>query len=88
MDLAASVFNTEYTETTTLSAVDAARADMHGAGRVRNLRHAAALSATLATTLDSYSAAISRDLQQEQLDSLLNEWAGTSDMAGLLRRAA
>ncbi len=61
---------------------------MHGAGRVHNLRHAAALSATLATTLDSYSAATTRDLQQGQLDALLNEWAGTSDMAGLMQRAA
>jgi len=88
LDLAASTFHTQYTETTPLSATAAARPDMHGSGSVHNLRNAAALSATLASTLDQYSAASTREQQQSQLDSLLSQWSDTSTMQGLMARAA
>ncbi|MCK5188891.1 MAG: hypothetical protein KAR12_02420, partial [Methylococcales bacterium] len=79
---------TEYKESVALTGEDATRPNVHGSGNVRNLRNAAALSDSLANTLDNYSAATSKDQQQSQLDGLLKQWAKTSDMQGLAQRAA
>jgi Ca2+-binding RTX toxin-like protein len=88
LDLSNSVFHSDFSETPSLPGADATRVDLHGAGLVRNLRNAAALSPALKTTLDSYSLVTTRDQQLAQLDTLLNQWAATSDMPGLMLRAA
>ncbi|MCK5189826.1 MAG: hypothetical protein KAR12_07195, partial [Methylococcales bacterium] len=59
LDFAGSSFYTEYKESVALTGEDATRPNVHGSGNVRNLRNAAALSDSLANTLDNYSAATS-----------------------------
>ncbi len=86
--LAASAFYTKFKEPIVLTGTDAERANVHGAGRVRNFRNAAARSPALATKLDNYSAATTREEQQAQLGGLLAAWAETSDMPSMMQRAA
>ena len=66
IDLSSSVFHSDFSEITPLAKTAAARADLHGSGRVRNLRNAAVLSSALAETLDSYRVSITTDQQLEQ----------------------
>ncbi|WP_457282706.1 calcium-binding protein, partial [Polaromonas sp. P5_D5] len=51
---------------------------MNGSGMVRNLQAAASLSADLATRLETFAAATTRDAQRAQLDTLISAWADTS----------
>ncbi len=88
LNLATSTFHTDYIETAALNETDLARPDVHGSGSVHNLRNAAAKSATLASALESYSIASTREQQQAQLDNLLNKWSATSSMKGMAARAA
>lgn len=63
----------------------AALPDAAGSGKVRNLRQAAAHSAALRQTLDSYAEATSKQQQQALLGQLLQEWAATAGMTQTLQ---
>ena len=88
LNLASSTFFTEFDNTVPLSETDLARPDLHGSGAVRNLRQAAASSAELADLLDHYASLTTRGEQQALLAELIDGWAGTSSMPGLLQHAA
>ena len=61
--------------------------DMHGSGAVRNLHEASIQSSELASVLESYGSAATRDEQLALLDSLLLSWSGTSSMQTMIDRA-
>ena len=52
-------------------------ANLRGIGRLRDLREAAALSKDLASVLEQYSKAKTKEEQLKLLDSLIIEWAKT-----------
>jgi hypothetical protein len=60
-----------------LTAEQQQAANLQGAGRVRDLREAAALSPELAETLKNYSNAETRSEQYDLLDQLILNWAKT-----------
>ncbi|MEN8272382.1 hypothetical protein ABFP28_17000, partial [Acinetobacter baumannii] len=66
-----------FNNTIELTAEQQQAANLHGAGRVRDLREAAALSPELAETLKNYSNAETRFEQYDLLDQLILNWAKT-----------
>lgn len=61
-------------------------ANVEGAGRVRDLREAATLSTALAALVTQYSAATTRQAQQDLLPQLLSAWADTAGMRDIRER--
>lgn len=59
---------------------------MAGAGNVRDLREAAALSPELASLLQGFSAAQTRAEQMALIDPILNAWANTAPNASFMDR--
>ncbi|MBJ8499260.1 calcium-binding protein, partial [Acinetobacter oleivorans] len=66
-----------FNNTIELTAEQQQAANLHGAGRVRDLREAAALSPELAETLKNYSNAETKAEQYDLLDQLILNWAKT-----------
>ncbi|MFX7296376.1 hypothetical protein ABTI66_07135, partial [Acinetobacter baumannii] len=66
-----------FNNTIELTAEQQQTANLQGAGRVRDLREAAALSPELAETLKNYSNAETRSEQYDLLDQLILNWAKT-----------
>ena len=79
LDLASNPFYREYTDRIELSEEVAALPGMQGSGAVRDLQEAAMLNDGLRHALEQYSQATTRDEQLALLDTLLTEWAGSSD---------
>lgn len=73
-------FFRQFADTPLIADEIAALPDAAGSGKVRNLRQAAAQSATLQQTLTAYAAADTRQQQQALLDQLLSDWAATAGM--------
>jgi hypothetical protein len=96
VDLTENTFFSSYTDTVPLTPEAQQLPDIHGSGRVRNLREAASLSGDLTNALTTYANATSatapgvalpppslestRAGQLGQLDALLKVWSDTSDM--------
>lgn len=81
IDLAENTFRSRFADSVALTEQAQSLPDMQGSGQVRNLREAASLSTTLATSLGGYAAATTRSEQQTQLDALIEAWSETSAMA-------
>jgi hypothetical protein len=88
LNFSSSTFHTEFIDKIAASATELSRPDVHGAGQVRDLRDAAALSPTLASVLDAYSAATSKEQQLAMLDTLLSQWSQTSSWKSSVTTAA
>ena len=69
----------EFAQKIALTAEAAQLPDMRGAGAVRDLREAASLSATLAADVAGLKGEMSRTEMHAHLDTLLQDWAATSD---------
>ena len=79
INLVQDTFHSQFTDQIDTSAV-ANLPDIQGSGQVRNLREAAALSATLAQLLNDFAAAGTPNARQTLLDSILQAWSDTSAM--------
>ncbi|MDM1697389.1 hypothetical protein HX099_12160 [Thiopseudomonas alkaliphila] len=79
LDLASNPFYREYTDRIELSEEVAVLPGMQGSGAVRDLQEAAMLDAGLRNVLGQYSQATTWDQQQALLDTILAEWASSSD---------
>jgi Ca2+-binding RTX toxin-like protein len=86
VDLTENTFRTEYPTVPPLPETETLP-DMHGSGRVRNLRDAATLDADVRAVLTGYANATSRAEQIGQLDNLLLKWSQTSDLPDVVARA-
>src|SRR5690606_3266280 len=60
--------------------------NMQGSGAVRDLQQAAALSTTLASTLEDYAAETTRAGQWAMLDDLIQDWADSSTFVNFVDR--
>ncbi|MDD3597207.1 calcium-binding protein, partial [Sulfuricurvum sp.] len=82
-------FYSEFTDHLALSDTALALPDMQGSGMVRDLREASTLSAGLTSTLQSMSTTYeTHDEMMAQIDTLLEQWAGTSSMATSVQLAS
>lgn len=82
-------FYSEFTDHFTLTDTALALPDMQGSGMVRDLREASTLSSGLTSTLQTMSTTYeSRDQMMAQVDTLLAQWAGTSNMATSIQQEA
>ena len=88
VNLATNLAAREFTDQIETAEAIAALPELQGAGKVRDLREASALSPALLDVLTRYSAADNRGAQLELLDELLVQWADTSGMAGSLAERA
>ncbi|STR00259.1 Cyclolysin [Kingella potus] len=75
--LQADTLHSRYANPVKLTDKQAQAANLHGIGRLRDLREAAALSGALGKVLSAYSAAQTKQEQMKQLDGLIREWAKT-----------
>ena len=92
INLALDTFHRTFTDTIPTTAATANLPDMHGSGKVRDLREAASLQTaaglSLATALTDYSNAATREEQLAQLDTLISIWGNTAEFGTLQSRAA
>jgi hypothetical protein len=82
-----STFYTDFTEPVEIPPEIQSLPNMKGSGLVRDLRESAALSSSVATTLEMYSNAATRDEQLSMLGELLYAWSGSSGMQSMAERA-
>ncbi|STR03242.1 Uncharacterised protein [Kingella potus] len=75
--LQADTLYSRYANPVKLTDKQAQAANLHGIGRLRDLREAAALSGALGKVLSAYSAAQTKQEQMKQLDGLIRKWAKT-----------
>ncbi len=77
-------FHNQFTDSMVIAADVAALPNVEGSGRVRDLQQAASLATTqgraLKATLGTFNAAITYSAQRAQVDTLLLQWANTSDL--------
>ena len=81
VDLREDTFNSQFSDSIPITPEVANLPVMKGSGQVRDLQEAASLSPVLATLLNTYSHAATRDEQLALLDDLINAWGATSTMA-------
>ncbi|MFZ5659601.1 MAG: putative Ig domain-containing protein [Pseudomonadota bacterium] len=86
--LAADTFSTRFAEPIEVPEEFKSLPTLGGAGNVRELQQAAALSPELHSLLTQFQAATTRAEQQALLDQLLTAWADTSGMAKSLEERA
>ncbi|MCP8464201.1 hypothetical protein NK553_09600, partial [Pseudomonas sp. ZM23] len=79
LDLASNPFYREFTDHLPLDEAAKALPDMKGSGAVRDLREASMQNSALKGVLAEYAGAQTREQQMALLDSLLSEWAGSSN---------
>ncbi|MEJ2611520.1 MAG: hypothetical protein P8179_15910, partial [Candidatus Thiodiazotropha sp.] len=82
-----STFHTEYPDDIAITEQALSLPNMHGSGRVRNLRQAASLSGDLANLLEIFSETHIHSEQAAVMDGLIEAWASTSDMSSMTQRA-
>ena len=91
INLALDTFHRTFADSIPLTPVAAALPNMQGSGKVRDMREAASLQTTagqaLATALQNFSTATTREDQLAQLDTLLNAWADTAEFGSMQSRA-
>ncbi len=79
LDLASNPFYREFTDHLPLDEAAKALPDMKGSGAVRDLREASMQNSALKGVLADYASAQTREQQMALLDSLLSEWADSSN---------
>ncbi|WP_440467050.1 calcium-binding protein [Pseudomonas sp. YH-1] len=79
LDLASNPFYREFTDHLPLDEAAKALPDMKGSGAVRDLREASMQNTALKGVLAEYAGAQTREQQIALLDSLLSEWADSSN---------
>ena len=87
LDLLQNTFYSEFTTHVPISAQAAQLPTLHGSGQVRDLDEAMSLSGGLATLMQTYAATTTRQGQVALLDSLMQQWADTSNMKSLKAQA-
>jgi flagellar biosynthesis regulator FlaF len=87
LDLLVNTFYREFSDTITLTDQAKALPNMKGSGLVRDLSEAISLSSTLGNTVQTYAAQTTRDGQINRLDTLIEQWANTSNMKSLKDQA-
>ncbi|WP_181259230.1 calcium-binding protein [Pseudoduganella armeniaca] len=87
LDLLVDTFHRSFTDRITLTAQALALPSLDGSGRVRDLDEAISLAPTLGKLVESYVGQTSRAGQVALLDSLIGQWAATSDMKSLKAQA-
>jgi Ca2+-binding RTX toxin-like protein len=87
LDLLVNTFYREFSDTITLTDQAKALPNMKGSGQVRDLSEAISLSAALGNTVQTYAAQTTRDGQINRLDTLIEQWANTSNMKSLKDQA-
>ena len=88
VDLADNPFFREFTDTLPLTPELQALPDMRGSGTVRDLREAASLNPTLASTLTTYAAATTKASQLAQADAIITQWAASSGFQTSIEKAS
>ena len=92
VNLASDTFHRSFTDAIPTTTDTATLPDMQGSGVVRDLREAASIQSaegeTLASDLSQFAAAITRNAQRAQLDTLLTDWAATAGFPDMAARAA
>lgn len=88
LDLAANAFYREFATPIALTMAAQALPDIQGSGAVRDLREAASLSTTLATTAAGINGTLSAAQMRAQVDVLIGQWADTSTMQDGIAQAA
>lgn len=81
LDLAVNAFQRQYLDDVPVPADMLDLPNMAGSGRVRDLIQAAIRSPSLATALENFSQAGTREEQIALLKGVVDAWAGTSDMS-------
>jgi Ca2+-binding RTX toxin-like protein len=88
LDLLVNTFYSQFTDTVEPTAQALALPELHGSGRVRDLRDAISQSSDLGDLVQSYAGQTTRDGQIALLDQFIQKWAATSPMLSLQDQAS
>lgn len=87
LDLLVNTFYSQFTDPVEPTAQALALPELHGSGRVRDLRDAISQSPELGDLVQSYATQTTRDGQIALLDQFIQKWASTSSMLSLQDQA-
>ena len=88
LDLLQNTFYSKFTDTLPLNDMIEALPDLHGSGKVRDLREAVSLSGDLGYTVWTYTQKTTRTEQIAMLDDFVTKWAATSTFDSLQQQAS
>lgn len=87
LDLIVNSFDREFTDSIELSDLAIQLPNLRGSGMVRDLNEAVSLSPALANTVQNYASQQTRAGQMGLVDSLVEQWADSSNMKSLKQQA-